>query len=185
MKYPLKTIITCTIAAIVILTIATLMGGKVLFQNVSPSAPEGIYIAGINQEIQSGDFVVVALPADIPALGAAKGYPMIKKVRGWPGDTYSIEDDGLHFNGRIYRIYHRPGLSQLEKGTYTVPENHILFLNDPDISFDSRYLGPIKKTQVIRKVNLLIPFRPIDDLLRMVNTDETPQENSRADSYNP
>ena len=168
-----------------ILSGVTFLGGKVFYQNMSPSAPEGIYIASLNQKIDSGDYAIVALPMAIPALGAEKNYPMVKKVRGWPGDMYTIDDAGLHFNGRIYKIYHLPGLPQLAKGQYTVPENHILFLNDPDISFDSRYLGPIKKTQVIRKVNLLIPFRPIDDLIRMVKTDEKSKENSRADADNP
>ncbi len=131
---------------------------KFLFKNLSPSAPFGIYAMSINQKLSYDDYTIVSLPIDMPSLNVKKGFPLLKKIEGFPGDHYTITKNALFINGRSYKIYHRKDLPCLRPGNYIVPPGKFLFLNDPDISFDSRYLGPINSRNIIKKVFLLIPF---------------------------
>lgn len=141
------------------LSILFAIAGTLFYKNVSPSAPCGIYMISPNQTLNYGDFVVVKLPVDVPKLNAPKGYPMIKKVQGLPGDVYRVGKDAVEIHGRNYKIYHLEGLPQNNKiGEHIVPKNQILFLNDPDISFDSRYLGTISKENIEKKVILICSF---------------------------
>ena len=135
------------------------IAGTLFYKNVSSSAPRGIYMIAPNQTLHYGDFVVVSLPMDVPKLNAPKGYPMIKKVQGLPGDSYRVSDDAVEIHGRKYKIYHINGLPQNNKiGEHIIPKDEILFLNDPDISFDSRYLGTISTKNIEKKVILVCSF---------------------------
>ena len=50
-----------------------------------------------------------------------------------------------------------------------MPEGELLLLNDPDDSFDSRYLGSIKQTQIDKKVLLLLSYdNPVVNSLKEV-----------------
>ena len=140
------------------MTCITLIVGKIFYQNISPSAPPGLYMISPNQKLSYGDFVIVSLPINVPSLNVKKGFPLLKKVQGFPGDSYFVDSHGLYIHERMYKTFQRDDLPQIQPGNYTVPENTILFLNDPDISFDSRYLGPIDNKQIIKKVILLIPY---------------------------
>lgn len=151
----------CKIILFLIIGIAILfaIAGTLFYKNVSPSAPRGIYMIAPNQTLHYGDFVVVSLPMDIPKLNAPKGYPMIKKVQGLPGDSYRVGNNAVEIHGRKYKIYHIDGLPQKNTvGEHIVPQNQILFLNDPDISFDSRYLGTISTESIEKKVILICSF---------------------------
>lgn len=144
---------------IVFITILHLCMGTIFYKNISPSAPRGIYMIAPNQDLDYGDFVVVKLPVDVPILNVQKGYPMIKKVQGLPRDVYRVGEDAVEIHGRKYKIYHIDGLPQKNTiGEYTVPKGQILFLNDPDISFDSRYLGTISTKNIEKKVILVCSF---------------------------
>lgn len=157
-RYSLK---ICKIILFLIVGIAILfaVAGTLFYKNVSPSAPRGIYMIAPNQTLHYGDFVVVSLPMDVPKLNVPKGYPMIKKVQGLPGDKYRVGDDAVEIHGRKYKIYNLDGLPQKNTvGEHTVPKGQILFLNDPDISFDSRYLGTISTKNIKKKVILVCSF---------------------------
>ena len=152
-RYSLK-ICKIILFLIVGITILFAIAGTLFYKNVSPSAPRGIYMIAPNQTLHYGDFVVVSLPMDVPKLNAPKGYPMIKKVQGFPGDKYRVGDDAVEIHGRKYKIYNLENTV----GEHTVPQNQILFLNDPDISFDSRYLGTISTKNIEKKVILICSF---------------------------
>ena len=144
---------------IIFITILYLCMGTIFYKNISPSAPRGIYMIAPNQNLDYGDFVVVKLPVDVPILNVQKGYPMIKKVQGLPGDVYRVGEDAVEIHGRKYKIYNLDGLPQKNTaGEHTVPKGQILFLNDPDISFDSRYLGTISTKNIEKKVILVCSF---------------------------
>lgn len=144
---------------IIFITILYLCMGTIFYKNISPSAPRGIYMIAPNQNLDYGDFVVVKLPVDVPILNVQKGYPMIKKVQGLPGDVYRVGEDAVEIHGRKYKIYHMNGLPQNNKiGEHIVLKDEILFLNDPDISFDLRYLGTISLKDVEKKVILIFSF---------------------------
>lgn len=132
--------------------------GKLFYQNLSPSALRGLYMVSLNQDLHEGDYAVISLPVDIPVLHVKQGYPLLKKVTGIQGDSYMVDDHGTYIHGKLYKTFKREGLPQRKPGAYIVPENTILFLNDPEISFDSRYLGPIDRSYIVKKVILIISY---------------------------
>lgn len=156
------------VSILILASIFTACFGKIFYLNTSSSAPEGIYIASINQKMQPNDYAIVSLPVEVPKLHKKAGYPMVKKVAGLQGEHYTVYDEGILFKNRLYKTFDIQDFPKLLVGTYTIPENTILFLNDPDISFDSRYLGPINKKYVQKKVSLLLPFEPFYNLKEVI-----------------
>lgn len=155
-----------------VLMLANLFVGKLFFTNVTNSAPRGIYMVSLNQNLQYGDYVIVSLPIDVPKLHVGKGFLLLKQVRGFPGDKYMVFNDALEIRGERYKIYHQEGLSELAVGERKVPENEMLLLNDMDLSFDSRYLGPISRDLIVKKVDLLLSYEPFICFIEKVMPNE-------------
>lgn len=146
-------------ASLAILSMLEVFGYKPFYINDSDSAPHGIYMAlyniqsedgtGARMELLSPDlYYLVALPVNVPALDKKAGFNLIKVCRALPGTPYTVKDNELIVNGRNYPITKDDDLPQLAEGEYVVPDNAVLFLNDPNTSFDSRYLGPIDRKYV-------------------------------------
>ena len=132
--------------------------GKLVYSNVSSSAPQGIYIMAPVQSLARGDYVVVRLPETVESLHVEKDYLLLKRVQGFPGESYTIDSSALRTEQRSYPICRSDLLPQQEQGAYIVPDGALLLLNDPDDSFDSRYLGSINEAQIDKKVLLLVPY---------------------------
>ena len=148
-----------------ILALGTALWGNLLYTNVSPSAPSGIYMATPDQTMTYGDYAVVSCPVDLPELHIPKGYKILKKAAAFPGDTYTVSSTALYTGGKSYHIFHNANLPRLPLGTFTVPEGTILFLNDPADSLDSRYLGPIPTAFLDKRVTLLLNYASLDNVL--------------------
>jgi putative conjugal transfer protein traF len=129
------------------------------------SAVRGLYAAAPNQNLARGDYVIVRLPEGIESLHVDAGFRLLKRVRGFPGESYTVDEEYLRTHDDSYRIYHKDGLPQLEAGTYTIPDGTLLLLNDTDDSFDSRYLGTIESSQIDKKVFLLLSYEPFLKLI--------------------
>jgi type IV secretory pathway protease TraF len=154
------------------LMLANLFVGKLFYSNVTNSAPRGIYMVSMNQNLQYGDYVIVSLPIDIPKLHVEKGFLLLKQVRGFPGDVYAVSDDALEIRGKAYKIFHQEGLPELAIGERNVPEDAMLLLNDMERSFDSRYLGPIYNALIVKKVDFLLSYEPFICFIEKVMTNE-------------
>lgn len=139
--------------------------GKLLYCNMTNSAVRGLYAAAPNQSLARGDYVIVRLPEGIESLHVDAGFRLLKRVRGFPGESYTVDEEYLRTHDDSYRIYHKEGLPQLEAGTYTIPDGTLLLLNDTDDSFDSRYLGAIESSQIDKKVFLLLSYEPFLKLI--------------------
>lgn len=127
----------------------------IFYYNNTSSAPRGFYMVSPVSTLATGDYVIVKCPKDYPPI-ANKGRLLLKKVEGFPGDTFEVTSDFLIIHDRHYPIYHFPSyLPQLPQGTFTVPANMYLFLNPMPYSFDSRYMGPIAQDMLVRKVFLV------------------------------
>lgn len=124
--------------------------------NETASAPRGIYLklAGTPSK---GDYVILSCPKEYPPL-TYPGMLLLKKIRGFPGEVYTVADDTLTLNEVNYPIFHLEYLPQLDTGTFSIPPGMYLFLNDMPYSFDSRYMGPISHTQIISRVILLLDY---------------------------
>ena len=155
-------------------TLANMLVGKPLYINVTDSAPKGIYMVSFNQNLHYGDYVIVSLPVDVPKLHVEKGFLLLKQVRGFPGDKYTVSKHVLEIRGETYKIFHQEGLPELEAGERQVPENEMLLLNDMELSFDSRYLGPISKDLIVKKVELLLSYEPVICFIEKVMPNENP-----------
>lgn len=142
-----------------------LVCGKLLYCNMTDSAVRGLYAAAPNQSLARGDYVIVRLPEGIESLHVDAGFRLLKRIRGFPGESYTVDEEYLRTHDDSYRIYHKDGLPQLEAGTYTIPDGTLLLLNDTDDSFDSRYLGTIESSQIDKKVFLLLSYEPFLKLI--------------------
>ena len=139
--------------------------GKLLYCNMTNSAVRGLYAAAPNQNLARGDYVIVRLPEGIESLHVDAGFRLLKRVRGFPGESYTVDEEYLRTHDDSYRIYHKDGLPQLKTGAYIVPSGTLLLLNDTDDSFDSRYLGTIEESQIDKKVFLLLSYEPFLKLI--------------------
>ena len=155
-------------------TLANMLVGKPLYINVTDSAPKGIYMVSFNQNLRYGDYVIVSLPVDVPKLHVEKGFLLLKQVRGFPGDKYTVSKHVLEIRGETYKIFHQEGLPELSIGERKVPKDKMLLLNDRELSFDSRYLGPISKALIVKKVDLVLPYGQFTCFIKKV----MPNENS-------
>ena len=170
----LKIFVVGLFLTIVFATLANMLVGKLLYINVTDSAPRGIYLVSFNQNLHYGDYVIVSLPVDVPKLHVEKGFLLLKQVRGFPSDEYAVFNDSLEIKGKEYKIFHQEGLPELAVGERKVPEGEMLLLNDMELSFDSRYFGPIPKALIVKKVDLFLPYEPFTCFIKKV----MPSENS-------
>ena len=154
------------------LLLANLFEGKLFYSNVTNSAPRGIYMVSIDQNLHYEDYVIASLPVDVSKLHVGKGFLLLKQVRGFPGDEYVVTNNALVIRGESYRIFHQEGLPELETGEKQVPENEMLLLNNMELSFDSRYLGPISKALIVKKVELLLSYEPFICFVKKVMSNE-------------
>lgn len=85
---------------------------------------------------------------------------IIKRVIGLPGETVSYHDNNLYINNELVE----ENFLHKETDDYylnqTIPKDYYFVVGDnrPD-SLDSRYIGLIKKSEILGKTNLvLFPF---------------------------
>lgn len=159
-----------TLSIIFFLYFIYLFFGKLAFTNHTESAPTGIYIFSLNQNLFPGDYVTIHSPWSFgDPLNVPVGFPLLKQVRGYPGETYIVTPSEIIISGKHFPIApDTPQFSylpRLQPGTYTVPNGSHLYLNDSPVSFDSRYLGPIPDRYIIHKVTLFIDYHAIDVFL--------------------
>lgn len=146
-----KKIVVAVLAVIgVLAAYRVILGEEIFHENVTTSAPRGIYLSVPNDGWDRGDMVV--LVTDRPFGKMKAGSSLMKHIRGVPGDVYTVEKDRFIIGGKSYPIYHYDYLPQLPVGTYALGEDEYIVMNNPDKSFDSRYFGPVKAWQLKREV---------------------------------
>jgi len=133
--------------------------------NTTVSMPIGLY-RELAPSLQRGALVVFCLDGEVAALGRERGYlpagpcrsgtqELVKRVAALPGDWVELSASGLRINGRaiartaLHGADHagRPlphpsyGLRRVEAGElWVLGSAH-------DVSWDSRYFGPIQTAQ--------------------------------------
>ena len=148
----------------------TLKDGEFGFTNVG-----GVLLSGAKR----GDIVVVTMKED-----GQKTY-WVKRIIGIPGDTVSCVNDIVYINGKVLdeTKYIDPDYRQslIDKFGFfnKVPDDNNTDIKDFDevklnddeyyvmgdnrpFSQDSRYVGPVKKSQIFaKKILVLLPFSEI------------------------
>ncbi|HQH28370.1 MAG TPA: conjugative transfer signal peptidase TraF [Oligoflexia bacterium] len=168
--------------AFVLLTVLSMIFSSALFArsfdfrlNLSPSMPLGLY-REVSLPVTRGTLVAACLPEQIASLGrsrrylrrgrcAAKAEPVLKQVRGIPGDVVTVAPEGVFINGEL--LAHTAPLAadshgrplQAYTGKFRVAPGELwIFSEHAPNGWDSRYFGPIPEQSVISVVQpLLVP----------------------------
>lgn len=137
--------------------------------NISSSIPIGIYKVDKNTDLKRGDIITFSTKNYSDILnysGSIKNITFSKYIAGISGDYIRIENNKIYINdkekGNIFKV---DGLNnklpQLKEKKHIVKEGEVFVLGTNDKSFDSRYYGCIKKSDVIYK---LVPFIIWEDI---------------------
>jgi conjugative transfer signal peptidase TraF len=145
------------IVGIVLLVLSFL---KIFYFNIyTHSLPQGIYLKS-NSKPQVGSYAATCLNSEIAQYGIQRGYlspgncksgtvPVLKIIKGIPGDDFSIKNSLLNLNGVTYQILNKDSsgrpIHSFYKGSSgrLMPGQYILLSNFVENSWDSRYWGPV------------------------------------------
>lgn len=134
------------------------------------SMPEGIYLDTPVRDILRGDDIIFTPSMKIEALMIKRGYlskstKLLKKVVASIGDIVCIENDRVfisnikdnyRLNAPIYQTDTKGrNLPKVHLCRRLVKGEYFVMGISNDYSFDSRYFGVIKKSQILSKAELL------------------------------
>lgn len=132
-----------------------------LVWNVSESAPIGLYQVVPGAPLSRGDMTVAWTPDPYRSLAAERRYlpvnvPLLKAVAASPGERICAIGESLYVSGRwtARRLAHdgagRP--MPMWTGCQTLGEDqYLLLMTGSAASFDGRYFGPIRASQIVGK----------------------------------
>ena len=135
--------------------------------NLTPSIQTGIYKVEIVDEIKKGDVVTFTVNEDLYKFMLERGYindkikGFIKKVGGIEGDEIEVGEYLSINRVRKKKLPRKDTLGRilpLKEGKYTLKENEYFMLGDNPKSFDSVYMGIIRKDQIKNKAKLIVEF---------------------------
>ncbi|TWI62545.1 conjugation peptidase TraF [Pseudoduganella lurida] len=135
--------------------------------NTSPSIPVGVYWK-TDAKVEKGRYVTFC-PMQLGVFDEARrrgyitsgfcpggyGY-LMKRVLGATDDAVTIDDDGVRVNGTLLpnsapmkADRHGLPLPRFQHDRYILSEHQLLLMSDVNPkSFDSRYYGPVQRSQV-------------------------------------
>lgn len=129
--------------------------------NHTASMPLGIWHVVSKPGYQRDDTVEACLPADwnVPYLGPGNcpgsKEPVLKVIVAVADDNVLLDEEGMWVNGLLLKdtqpLSHDGRgavLHAYPAGHYTVGTDEIWLVSQEQISFDSRYFGPIKATSI-------------------------------------
>lgn len=125
--------------------------------NETPSMAKGVYVRlGKVADLKRGD--IIAMPMNSAArnylvkkLGYPKDTMLIKRVAGLSGDLVCRHDSVVTINKRTMgaaRLDRQGNHLQVWNGCRTLSTNEVFLLGDNPSSFDSRYLGPVSRSEL-------------------------------------
>lgn len=135
-----------------------------LLWNASASAPVGLYHVSPGAALERGDLVIARVPPRARRLAADRRYlpmnvPLVKRIAALPGDRVCAVGSQLFVNGRSVAVRRatdgqgRP-MPWLH-GCLTLGDGRLLLLIRDPASFDGRYFGPTRSSEVIGKASLI------------------------------
>jgi conjugative transfer signal peptidase TraF len=137
-----------------------------LVWNVTDSAPIGLYRVS-DAPVAAGSLALVRTPRAYVQLAAERRYlprnvPMVKHVAAVDGDTVCRTDDVVRINGRVAaRTLVRDHLGRalpIWQGCKRLQNGEMFLINEPPLSFDSRYFGPVPAENLIERIEPLWTF---------------------------
>jgi conjugative transfer signal peptidase TraF len=150
-----------------------------LVLNVTPSMPIGLYRATpLTGGVARGDIVQACPPAAIARFGLARGYvprgscpsgiaPFLKIVVALGGDRIAIGRDGVRVNGTLLPNSKREPvdgrrrpLPAVARASFALAPGEVWLWTPYPASWDSRYYGPLRESDLIARARLVVAFQP-------------------------
>jgi len=140
-----------------------------LLYNPSPSAHVGWYKLRPNEYARRGDLVAALAPENGAVLAIEREYlppniPLIKTVWAVSGEQICHENGQVLVQGQPalvvlkHDVLGRPLPSRY--GCYELSKNEVFLIsNNVQTSFDSRYFGPVKRENLLGRVEYLGQFK--------------------------
>ena len=158
------------IAALIICTAAPLAASALwkapvlLVWNASASAPMGLYGVRADGPIRRGDMVVAWIPEPARSLAARRRYlpanvPLVKRVAAVAGDRICAIGSRISINGKRTATRQRSDAERRPipwwKGCRRLIRGEYFLLMESPLSFDGRYFGVTRRSDVIGEAELL------------------------------
>ena len=160
----LKLLVLAGLAVAPVAAIAYWKVPAVLVWNASASAPVGLYWISPNSAVRRGDMVVARVPQPVRSLAAARRYlpanvPLVKRVAAAKADRLCARGPDIRINGRLasIRLERDPAGRPMPwwTGCATLGPDELFLLTDSRLSFDGRYFGVTRKSDVLGRAQLL------------------------------
>lgn len=123
--------------------------------NESASLPRGLYLRTPGARAERGAIVAVPAPPSarpyLSRLGAPAGARLLKRVAAVGGERVCADQDHLQTPGRrvsVPRHDRRGRTLPAWRGCRRLDPDELFLLGDTTTSFDSRYFGPVRRTEV-------------------------------------
>lgn len=162
------------VAALVLAAGAYAAGARV---NATKSIPVGLYWTS-GDPVEKGAYVLFCPPlAGVFTEAKLRGYIgagfcpgdygyMMKRVLAAKDDAVSVADDGVRVNGELLpfsapRKFDAGGrpMPRFQSDRYTLGNAEVLLMSDvSDTSFDSRYFGPVNRSQIQTVIHPVITW---------------------------
>ena len=148
---------------------------KRIMYNVTDSMTKGIYVKKIISDYRKGDIVIFLMDkkylkfveSSLRKNKTEKLY-LLKRIVAVEGDTIETRSDGAVLingekKGKIFKI---KGLTdKIEDKRYVLKKNEYYVMGDTETSFDSRYLGILRKKDFKSEVKLLIKEETLEKIM--------------------
>lgn len=148
---------------------------KRIVYNVTDSMTKGIYAKKIISDYRKGDIVIFLMDkkylkfveSSLRKNKTEKLY-LLKRIVAVEGDTVETRKDGIVLingekKGKIFKI---KGLTdKIEDKRYVLKKNEYYVMGDTETSFDSRYLGILRKKDFKSEVKLLIKEETLEKIM--------------------
>jgi type IV secretory pathway protease TraF len=123
--------------------------------NESPSIPRGLYVRAFDQSPRPGAIVAVQPqpPARryLGALGMPAGTPLLKRIAAVAGDNVCRNSGEMRWpRGDARALTHdrRGAALPAWSGCRQLGADELLVMGDTPTSFDSRYFGPVRRSDL-------------------------------------
>ena len=140
---------------------------RIIYVNLTDSVPRGVYVRVPKNKIMRGDYIIYEPTEKIQKIMIANGWSkgkekFLKIAVGISGDKYEIGENFIVNRKNLGRVFAKDSSGhELPKiyGKYEVAEGEILPAGTNVKSFDGRYTGTIKESEIEAKV---VPIILID-----------------------
>ena len=157
-----------------VLLVASFALSGVVKLNLTASMPIGLYLLRPTSATHRGAVVIVCPPPEAQRIGVANGYlaparglmpgsrcssgsaPLLKYAIAFAGDEIEISENGLFLNGRLIdtqtpaRLDRRGRkLAPVPFGRYRLTIGQVWLYSPARYSWDSRYFGPARLSDVL------------------------------------